>query len=203
MKTILSLLLGLQVAVFSAYAVVPNAQAATPPATAAISTTQQKTLDEIARVATIMIDGDVCQHIVTARALHYMLHKDPHDPWAAGDNYDVNDTAFIQTKKTLIRLGMIAAFPVDVNLWMPVPTTPDIQLVIRNQHDLSQFWKFGDLEQAMPAAMRQVLTTGNRVTIQEKPGMISVLAPVRNSLGQIVGLVEVCSSTHPPAQGDF
>lgn len=203
MKAIVPLFLGLQLAVFSVYAAVPSVQAAAPTATAAISPARQKTLDEIARVATIMIDGDVCQHIVTARALYHMLHADPRDQWQAGDNYDVHDAAFIQTKKTLIRLGMIAPFPVDVNLWMPVPTTQNIQVVIRNQHDLSQFWKFGDLEQAMPAPMRQVLTTGNRVTVQEKPGMISVLAPVRNSLGQIVGLVEVCSSTHPPAQGDF
>ncbi len=167
MKPFVSLLLGLQLAVFSAHAAVPSAQTAAPAASAAISTTQQKALDEIARVATIMIDGDVCQHIVTARALHYMLHPDPHDPWAAGDNYDVNAPEFIQTKKTLIRLAMIAPFPVDVNLWMPVPTTQDIQLVILNQHDLTQFWKFGDLEQAMPAPMRQVLTTGNPVTVQE------------------------------------
>ncbi|MGH9617940.1 MAG: hypothetical protein ACRD28_14465 [Acidobacteriaceae bacterium] len=209
MKAIVSLLLGLQLAAFSAYAAVPNAQTAAPGATAAISTTaavsttQQKTLDEIARVATIMIDGDVCQHIVTARALSHMLHPDPSDKWQAGDNYDVNAAPFIQTKKTLIRLAMLAPFPVDVNLWMPVPTTQDIQAVIRNQHDLSQFYKFGELKQAMPAPMQQVLKTGNRVTVQEKPGMISVLAPVRNSLGQIVGLVEVCSSTHLPTQGDF
>lgn len=126
MKSTVWLVLGLVLAV-------PSAQAGAPSET-------QKTLDEIARVATFMVDGDVTQHIVTPRALEHMLKHDPRDEWQAGDNYDVNNDAFIQTKKTLIRLAMIAPFPVDVNLWMPVPTTNDIQLVIRNKHDLSQFW---------------------------------------------------------------
>ncbi len=183
MKAIVSLLLGLQLALFPAYAAVPSEQ--------------EKSLDEIARVATIMIDGDVCQRIVTARALAHMLHSDPRDEWQAGDNYDVNNDAFIQTKKTLIRLAMIAPYPVDVNLWMPVPTTKDIQVVIRNKHELSQFWN-GEMQQAMPAPMLQVLKTGTRVTVTEKMGMISVLAPVRNSMGEIVGLVEVVSGPAPP-----
>jgi hypothetical protein len=33
--------------------------------------------------------------------------------------------------------------------------------------------------------------------------MLSVLAPVRNSLGEIVGLVEVVSSTLPPPATNF
>jgi hypothetical protein len=187
MKAIVSLLLGMQLALF--------------PAHAAVSSAQASTLDEVARVATILIDGDVCQRIVTARALAHLLHNDPRDEWQAGDNYDVNNDAFLRTKKTLIRLAMIAPYPVDVNLWMPVPTTRDIQVVIRNKHELSQFWN-GEMRQTMPASMQQVLKTGTRVTVTEKPGMVSVLAPVRNSLGEIVGLVEVVSSIAPPVHDE-
>ena len=172
-----------------------------PPARAGAPAQTEKTLDEIARVATIMVDGDVCQHILTPRALEHMLKHDPRDDWQAGDNYDVNNEAFIQTKKTLIRLAMIAPFPVDVNLWMPVPTTKDVHIVIRNKYDLSQFWN-GDLEQPMPAPMQQVLKTGDRATVEEKPGMVSVLAPVRNSLGEIVGVLEVVSSNSAPAHDE-
>jgi hypothetical protein len=154
-------------------------------------------LSEIARVATIMLDGDVCQRIVTPRAFEHMLHPNPRDEWQAGDNYDVDDAAFISTKKTLIRLSMMAPYPVDVNLWMPVPTSQDIQVVIRNRYNLSQFWN-GELQQKMPPKMQAVLKTGKSLTVKENPGMISVLSPVRNSLGQIVGLVEVVSSTAPP-----
>jgi hypothetical protein len=42
-----------------------------------------------------------------------------------------------------------------------------------------------------------VLDAGKRMTVKRKPGMISVLAPVRNSLGDIVGLVEVVARLQP------
>ena len=151
-------------------------------------------LDEVARAATVMVDGDVCQRIVTPRALEYMFKVDPHDPWAAGDNYEVNDNAFNATKKTLIRLSHLAPFSCDVNLWMPIPGHPDkVHVVIRNANELSQFWPWAALYQDMIPQMKQVLETGRRVTVMEKPGWISVLAPVYNSLGDIVALVEAVS----------
>jgi hypothetical protein len=196
MKLATLVLVGSQLAFMSACVGVPAA-AQTASSTSVSAAAQQQDLQEIARVATIMIDGDVCQHIVTQRALEHMLHSDPRDEWQAGDNYDVHDAPFIQTKKTLIRLAMLAPYPVDVNLWMPVPTTQDIQVVIRNKYDLSQFWN-GELDQPMPPEMHEVLQSGKTLTIQKSPGIISVLAPVRNSLNQIVGLVEVVSSAAAP-----
>ena len=65
----------------------------------------ERDLDEIARVATIMVDGDLCQRIVTARAMESIFRVDPRDQYADSDNYDVNDEAFIRTKKTLMRLS--------------------------------------------------------------------------------------------------
>ncbi len=50
--------------------------------------------------------------------------------------------------------------------------------------------------------MQEVLQTGKSATVTKKPGMISVLAPVRNSLSDIVGLVEVVSSKAPPAHDE-
>jgi hypothetical protein len=43
--------------------------------------------------------------------------------------------------------------------------------------------------------MKSVLDTGERVTVSRRPGMTSVLAPVYDSLGDIVCLVEVVSQT--------
>ena len=151
-------------------------------------------LDLVARVATVMVDGDVCRHIQTARSMQFLLRKDPRDPWRASDNFDVNDDAFIQTKKTLMRLARLCPEACDVNLWMPVPSDPPrIQILIRNVYEMSQFWKWGDLHQEMPPEMKRVLETGARVTIERRAGMISVLAPVYDSLGDIAGLVEVVS----------
>jgi hypothetical protein len=48
----------------------------------------------------------------------------------------------------------------------------------------------------MPAEMKRVLATGERLTVRKRPGMISVLAPVYDSLGDIAGLIEVVSRSH-------
>lgn len=157
-----------------------------------------RTLEDVARIATVMIDGDICMHIQTKRSIEYMSKKDPRDPWIASDNYDVNDRPFIQTKKTLIRLAQLCPSACDVNLWMRVPSRPDrIQIVIRNVHEMSQFWKWGDMDQEMPPEMKRVLETGERVTVRRTPGMISILAPVYDSLGNVAALVEVVSENDP------
>ena len=149
-------------------------------------------LDEIARTATVMVDGDVCQRIMTKRALERMFAVDPKDPYAASDNFDVNQEPYIATKKTLIRLSRLVPYSCDVNLWMPFKEKPDkIQVLIRNAHEWSQFWTWGRLTQDMPAEMKRVLESGKREKVTRVPGMISVLAPVYNSLGEIVALVEV------------
>ena len=155
-------------------------------------------LDRIAQVATVMVDGDVCQRIVTDRALAFILHNPSRDKWADADNYDVNEAAFTQTKKTLIRLSHLVEYPVDVNLWMQPGSDPSlIHVVIRNRYEMSQFWPWGKLVQPVPEPMKAVLLTGQRKTIVGKGGYISVLAPVQNSLGDIAGLVEVVTRLRP------
>lgn len=161
-------------------------------------TADRVVLDEIARVASVMVDGDVCQRIVTDRALRFLAHEDPRDKWAGGDNYEVDHAAFLQVKKTLRRLSMLASFPCDVNLWMPLKAQAGkIHIVVRNVNEMSQFWPWGALVQNMDPRMKTVLETGRRLTVTDKPGWISVLAPVSDSEGDIVGLVEVVGNTRP------
>ncbi|HXB71663.1 MAG TPA: hypothetical protein VNY05_25730 [Candidatus Acidoferrales bacterium] len=160
-------------------------------------------LDDAARVASVMVDGDVCGKIVTARAMDYMLRNDPKDRFLAGDNYEVNYDAFDTIKKTLIRISRLVSFPADANVWMPVPGHPDkIRVVIRNANELSQFWPWGALYQNMIPEMKTVLDTGRRVTVAQKPGWVSVLAPAYDSLGDIVAVVEVASQRQLDPQGN-
>jgi hypothetical protein len=157
-----------------------------------------ESLDEVARVASVMVDGDVCARIETARSREFATMKDPRDPWRGSDNYDVDHLAFIRTKKTLMRLARLCDTPCDVNLWMPLPSQPGrVQVVVRNVHEMSQFWPWGALNQDMPPEMKQVLTNGQRLTVRKRAGMVSVLAAVYDSLGDIVGLVEVVSQSRP------
>lgn len=155
-------------------------------------------LDEVARVAGVMVDGDVCRRIQTPRSRDYMVKKDPRDQWRDADNYDVDHRAFIETKKTLMRLARLCPGVCDVNLWMPLEhDRTRVQMMIRNVHEMSQFWTWGAMHQAMPPEMKRVLETGERVSASKRPGMWSVLAPVRDSLGDIAGIVEVVSQARP------
>ena len=149
-------------------------------------------LDRVARTATAMVDGDVCQRIQTKRSLEFLFKEDPRDKYVASDNFDVDHEAYIQTKKTLMRLSKLCATECDVNLWMPLAADPrQIQILIRNVYEMSSFWQWGELFQPAPAEMKRVLSTGERVTVRGATRKISVLAPAYNSLGDIVGLVEV------------
>lgn len=172
-----------------------------PPADTGSESTIVAKLDEVARIGSVMTDGDICKNIVTERAQKYMFTVDPRDRWLAGDNYDVNDDAFIAVKKTLIRLSHLTDFPSDVNLWMPIKDHPDkIRVVIRNVHEMSQFWPWGALYQDMIPQMKTVLETGRRVTVTDKPGWVSVLAPVSDSMGDVVGVIEVVTQIKLDAQ---
>jgi len=151
-------------------------------------------LEEVARVASVMMDGDVCERIMTPRALQKMFAVDPNDRWAGSDNFDVNHEPYVQTKKVLIRLAKLVPYPVDCNLWMPFTQEPKkIQILIRNRHEMSQFWTWGVLFQDQTPTMVEVLATGKPQTIVQKADFVSVLTPVFNSLGDSVGLVEVVS----------
>ena len=151
-------------------------------------------LERVAKAATATVDGDVCLRIETKRSREFLQKNDPRDPWIASDNFDVDHAPFIQTKKTLMRLARLCPEACDANLWMPVEGNPPrIQILIRNVYEMSSFWKWGDLHQPMPEEMRRVLATGERVTFRGKRGMISVLAPVYDSLNNIVAVVEVVS----------
>ena len=166
----------------------------TPPQGAPSREKLIRDLEEVARVASVMVDGDLCQRIMTERASARLTVVDPKNRWAASDDFDVNHENYIQVKKLLIRLSRLVPYPCDVNLWMPLEKSPGkIQILIRNANEMSQFWTWGALHQDTTPAMREVLESGQRRTVVEKSGMVSVLAPVSNGLGDIVGLVEVVS----------
>ena len=151
-------------------------------------------LDRVAKAATAMVDGDVCRRIQTKRSVEFLQKNDPRDPWIASDNFDVDHAAFIETKKTLMRLARLCPEACDANLWMPLEGNPArVQVLIRNVYEMSSFWTWGNLHQPMPEEMKRVLASGARVTFRGKRGMISVLAPVYDSLNNIVALVEVVS----------
>ena len=103
--------------------------------------------------------------------------------WAFRDATQLIESLFLIVGFTLagkpgmlMRLARLCAEACDVNLWMPVPAeTPRMQILIRNVYEMSQFWNWGDLYQDTPAEMQRVLSTGERVAVRRRAGMLSVL----------------------------
>jgi hypothetical protein len=152
--------------------------------------------EQLGAMATAMLDGDAASRIVTSRALKKLTDVSGRDPWAAGDNYDVDPKAFEQTKKTMLRLQSLGAPETGMNLWLRVPQRDHmVQVVIRLQPGLSSFYN-GEMMQDIPSAFLNVFEKGLQVASREKSGLISVLAPVRNSLGEVTALNEIVQRVH-------
>jgi len=173
----------------------PATGATTQPATEAVLVAR---LDELGRIGSVMIDGEECLQIVTDRAAELMFREDPRDQWAGSDNYDVDPEAFMRTKKLLIRLGMLVDFPVDCNLWMKCKRRPEmVHMVIRQFNSWSQFYTWGSMAIEPTPEMKWVLDKGERVLVRAKrpEDYVSLLAPLRDSLGDVVGFLEICVRT--------
>jgi hypothetical protein len=151
-------------------------------------------LEQIADIATVILDGDDCMTIVTDRAEQYVHVQDPRDQFRGSDNYDVNFEPFRRNKKLLIRLSRLADFPVDCNLWLRTKAKPEmVHMVIRQVNSWSRYWDFGEMARNPSDHMKEALA-GKRVTIPADRGnLVAVLTPVRDSLGDVVGFVEVCA----------
>ena len=91
-----------------------------------------RSLHEIARTVTCMVDGEVVKEIVTERAQEKAFMVDPKDKWAAGDNWDYNQEPFVQVKQTLERACCLAAGQVGCNLYMPAMSKPAKWLHVMN-----------------------------------------------------------------------
>ena len=160
-------------------------------------------LERLGRVATAVVDGDECERIMTRRALEKMFRADPSDRWAGHDNFDVNDGPFIAVKKLLRRIATLAPFPLDCNLWISFRERPDlVQILIRQVNEISQFWRWGNLYQPMPPEMKEVFATGKPKSVAQRGDHVSVLAPVFNSLGDVVAIVEVAARRGPDERGN-
>ncbi|MHC4915549.1 MAG: hypothetical protein ACYTGB_08655 [Planctomycetota bacterium] len=150
-------------------------------------------LRETARIAAAMVDGDVLKRVISERAMHHLKNPDPKFRHMAGDYYDVDHASFLLAKKTLLRLQRLVDFPCDSSLWQVVPGKEDhVTLVVQNG-SLHRYYQWAESTHEMPAEMRECVSGGEVTVAPEDGDRITVLAPVRDSLGDVVGLVELTS----------
>jgi hypothetical protein len=157
-------------------------------------------LREIARVASIIFDGELCREIVTERAWKSLGNVDPNDPYVASDNYDVEHAPFIAAKKMLLRLERLAPTKIAVQcaLWVPVPTFPgEMALIIWNRR-LSRWWKGRPWHVPATPEMTAAMTTGQLQDVpDDDSGVTTVIAPLRDSFKDVSGFIEVSTSSIP------
>ena len=162
--------------------------------------TTEQTMDalrEIARVASGVFDGEDCGTLLTPRAMDYLAAGAvPGERFAVGDNIDYDAPRFERAKKLLLRLQRLAPEGLEVQciLWAPVTGTTD-KVVQEVFNGGPTRWRLSTDAVDIEPPMKQVMETGGPVELTDG-NVLSVLAPVRNSLQDVTGFIEV-SGTAP------
>ncbi|MGQ9661050.1 MAG: hypothetical protein ACUVWX_01775 [Kiritimatiellia bacterium] len=160
-----------------------------------------RAMRELARVASAVVDGDEAGRIITDLAMHYIANPDNQFRFLAGDYYDVDFAAFLRTKKLLMRLERLLSFRCDITLWMRVKGRPDLLTVAVHNGTLSRWYEFGAGSVRIDPTLTACLDSGEIVVaeLNHPSETLTVLAPVRDSLGDVVGLLEL-TALHPGAR---
>jgi hypothetical protein len=158
----------------------------------------RQTLRQIARTASVMFDGELCHTIITPRCMEWLgKEPDAEDRFAIGDNIDFDAPTFETAKKVLLRLQRLApeGLAVECCLWVPVTSRPDSVTVAVYNGGPSHWWKWGKAYLPMAEPMRAAMQSGAPLDVPpEDSGLLTVLAPVRDSLKEVTGLIEVSAA---------
>jgi len=142
----------------------------------------EERLRRLARAATVLVDGDAFKAV-------------PVDPdLNTGDDYRVDHEKFIAVKKTLLKLKRLEPGDVGVMTWRRFKDQADITVPV-DSHPCAVRPGNHPVTQAMAEAFE------GRVAVQELEWrgcpLLSVCAPIRDSLDDVVGVVEVFASLAP------
>jgi hypothetical protein len=166
------------------------------------SASAESVLDELRRVAEIaagILDGEEVKRIVGEQAMHYIAEPDPNFIYLSGDYFDVDQELFLRTKKLLLRLERLGKVTMNAAVWVPVPGQDEVTLALHNG-PYHRYYNFGMERLATPPEMKELLEAGKVVSVppSDEKNLATVLAPVRDSLGDVVGVVELTSPLDAP-----
>ncbi|OGJ88913.1 MAG: hypothetical protein A2350_01240 [Candidatus Raymondbacteria bacterium RifOxyB12_full_50_8] len=154
-----------------------------------------KALQELARIASVIVDGELANSIITDQACNHMANPDLEYIHLSADYYDVEFGAFVQMKKTLLRLQRLVDFPCCASLWVRVRGADNLITMAVQNGNLNRYWQHGEERRNPEGEMAECLASGR--IIVAPPGhptrTITVLTPVFDSLGDVVGIVELSS----------
>jgi len=154
-------------------------------------------LENTARTAAVMMDGDEARRVIVDRAMEHITHPNPKYRFLDADYYDVHFDTFLRVKKTLKRLQKLADTECSANLWVRVrERTEEVTLAIQCGR-CHRYWQFGELKHRIDTNMKRCLKGGKVVKIlpTSRNTKVTFLAPVFDSLEETVGLIEFTADT--------
>jgi len=165
-------------------------------------------LRDIARVAAVMFDGEMCHDIYSEHGMAW-LGRDapPQDRYAITDNIDFNAPVFEAAKKVLLRLQRLA--PAGVKelqcfLWVPVAGRGGAMAAAVYNGGASRWWQPSMTWLEAPEPLRRAMETGEPVELgDDGSGVATILAPVRDSLKEVAGLIEVSAVVGKGGKGVY
>ena len=138
-------------------------------------------LRRLARAAGVFLDGDVLKRMVVDPAIH------------SGDDYRVDDDAFVALKKTLFKLKRIREGDASLQIWRKAADGAAVAIAMdRHPRDPKAL-------HGICPAMAEAFAGGTAVEELEFGGVpiLSVYVPVRDSMEDVVGVVEAYGSLAP------
>jgi hypothetical protein len=139
-------------------------------------------LRRIARIGEVFVDGDAFKGVPLKPEIN------------TGDEYLVDHEKFLAVKQALLKLRRIEPGDIGVQLWRPFKDQADICVPV-DIHPLAV--RPGN--HPLTPAMRRALNgrTGVQTLYHRDVPLLSVCAPLRDSLDDIVGILEVYASLVP------
>ena len=155
-------------------------------------------LRELARVTSILVDGEEAGRILEGDTAHYIAHPDPKHRYLALDHFVVDHEPFLRMKKTLQRLAMLVDFRCSTCLYLKLDGLEDRVVPLVQNGNMGRYYSFGANSAELRPEMIECLETGEVVEapLGDDSRTLTVLAPVSDSLGDRVGFVEL-SAPHP------
>ncbi len=159
-----------------------------------------RAMEGVARVASVMVDGDEAARIIARRAMRYIAEPDPDYRTLAGDYYDVDHATFLRMKKLLLRLERLLDFTCSTSLWVPVEGSTGYMTLAVQNGSIHRYYRFGQLRMETPAEMAECIKAAEPVVapLEDPTRTLTVLAPAFDSLGDVTAVIEF-SALHPAA----
>jgi len=158
-----------------------------------------ESLAALARIAEAMLDGEDAKRILTDDAMAYLDKPHPRYRHLPGDHYDVDHGRFLRVKKLLLRLATLVDFDLNASVLVPISELDQVTVALHTGTTFRYCAQFGQLSAELPAVVADVFKDGviRGVPPDDASPLATALAPVRDSLGDVVAVVEL--SACPPA----